>query len=211
MNFQPTFKFAPGAALIVGMVAIAFTGCGGGGASSSLAGGSSGPGQAACTQYGGGGGGSGVGSCSSPTPTPTTAALTQAVGLDLTGESAVTTTSDGTVLGFFNGKNPDTPSGSGVVTLTADGNVQFFNLDSQPHTASFLGDFSGSYPSTFTNTNGPTSSPAGTVISTPNFSAGNINAGAVSAVYNTGGPGMYIFGCAYHYVAFGMRTVVIVS
>jgi plastocyanin len=129
----------------------------------------------------------------------------------LTGESAVTTASDGTVLGFFNGKKPDTPNGSGVVNLTAAGTVQFYNVDDQPHTATFLGAYSGSYPATFTNPNPTTSSPAGTVISTPNFSAGNINAGAVSAVYKTGGPGMFIFGCFYHYISNGMRTVVIVS
>lgn len=207
MNFQQTFKFPTAAALVVGIVAIIFSGCGGG--SSSVSGGSNNGNCAALQQYGGGGGS--PGSCPSPTPTPTKAASAQSVGLDLTGESVVTTTSDGTVLGYFNGTNPDTPNGSGVVNLTASGTVQFHNVDTQPHTASFLGAYSGSYPATFTNTNGATSSPAGTVISSPNFSAGNINAGAVSAVYDTGGPGMFIFGCAYHYTAFGMRTVIIVS
>lgn len=197
----------PGAALIaVSLAAMIAAACGGGGGSS-VNGGTS-----CAQQYGGGGGGgsSGSGSCSHPSPTPAASAAT--VGIDLTGETPQTTAHDGTVLGFFNGTNPNTPNGSTVVTLTAATNVQFENVDaSQPHTASFLGPFTGSYPASFTNTNGPTASAAGVSISSPNFSAGNINPGGVSAVYSTGGSGVFIFGCAYHYVSNGMRTVIMVQ
>jgi hypothetical protein len=116
------------------------------------------------------------------------------------------------VLGFFNGTNPKIPNGSGVVTLTAATNVQFNNVDpALPHTASFLGPWSGSYPASFTNTNGVTASAGGTSISSPNFSAGNINPGTASAVYSTGGSGVFIFGCAYHYLSNHMQTVVMVQ
>jgi hypothetical protein len=187
---------------------IAFAGCGGGsgGGSSTLAG---------CAGYGGGGGtGTGQGNCGAkPVATPTPSAAP--VGLLLTGESSVTTLSDGAVLGFFNGTAGNPPTGSGVVNLTANTNVRFVNMESGagalPHTASFLGAYTGTYPATFTNTNGTTASAAGTVISTANFSAGNINPGTGSKVYNSGGPGMFVFGCFYHYLSNGMRTVIIVT
>ena len=196
-------------ALLVAL-AIGMTACGGGG--SSVGGGNSCP---QSSSYGGGGSGSGGANCTpaaSPTPVPTAAA---AVGILLTGESPVTTVSDGTVLGYFLGTVISTPSGSGAVTLTANTTVKFMNLESGagavPHTASFLGDYSGSYPATFTNTNGfTTASATGSVISSANFSTGSINPGASSAAYNAGGPGMYVFGCAYHYLTNNMRTVIIV-
>jgi hypothetical protein len=151
------------------------------------------------------GGGGGGGNCNpAPTGTP--------VGLLLTGETAQST-ADGMVLGYFNGTNGMAPNGSGLVNLTANQNVQFINTEGPsglPHTASFLGPYSGSYPSTFTNTNGATASAAGAAISSANFSSGNLNPGVASAIYNSGGPGMFIFGCFYHYVKMGMRTVIIV-
>lgn len=205
MNFQGIFKLPTIAAMLLATATIAFAGCGGGGGSGLSNG---------CMGYGGGGGGgNGSGNCvGNPVPSP--AASAQKVGLLLSGENPVTTASDGTVLGFFNGTMGNPPNGSGVVHLTANMSVQFFNTESGggalPHTASFLGNYSGSYPASFTNSNGATPSAAGTAISSANFSAGNINPGAASAVYNSGGPGMFIFGCAYHYVSFGMRTVIIV-
>jgi len=212
VDLQAIFRFKAAVGMLSVGAALAVAACGGGGGSAS-----NGPGNPNCPaamsrvplQYGGGGGS--ASNCPSPTPVPATSAAP--VGLLLAGESAVATTSDGTVLGFFNGTSGSVPSGSEVVTLTADTNVQFINTEAAtgfPHTASFLGAYSGSYPGTFTNTNGPTASAAGTVISSPNFSAGNLNPGAKSAVYNTGGPGMYIFGCAYHFVSNGMRTVIVV-
>jgi hypothetical protein len=199
--------------MVSAAAALALAACGGGGGTSAP----SNPncpatsGRIPLSTYGGGGSGSGQNTCPSPTPAPKTSAAP--VGLLLTGESAVATTSDGTVLGFFNGTTGSVPNGSEVVTLTANTNVQFINTEAAtglPHTASFLGAYSGSYPGTFTNTNGPVASPAGTVISSPNFSAGNLNPGDKSAIYKTGGPGMFIFGCAYHYVSNGMRTVIVV-
>ena len=194
--------------MVLALATIAFAGCGGGGSGVSN--------MAGCKAYGGGGGGgtgSGGNCVGNPAPSPTAAA--QAVGLLLTGESSVNTASDGTVLGFFNGTAGNAPSGSGVVNLTANATVQFVNIESGagalPHTASFLSVYSGSYPASFTNTGGATPSAAGSVISSANFSSGAINPGTASKVYNAGGPGMYIFGCFYHYLSNGMRTVIIVT
>jgi hypothetical protein len=207
MKFQAIFRLPSLAIMMLATTMIAFAGCGGGG------GGGGSSMLANCAGYGGGGsGGTGQTQCG---PHPVSTASAAAVGLLLTGESAATTVSDGTVLGFFNGRVGNAPNGSGVVNLTANTNVQFDNIESGvgalAHTASFLGAYTGSYPATFTNTNGTTASPAGTVISTPNFSAGNINPGTASRIYNSGGPGMYVFGCFYHFVSNGMRTVIIVT
>ncbi|MBV8671753.1 MAG: hypothetical protein JO098_08270 [Candidatus Eremiobacteraeota bacterium] len=204
MNLQQIFKMPAIALIAVSAAAVIAAACGGGG--SSVGGG----GGTRCAQQYGGGGSSGSGACPPASPTP--AASAAAVGIDLTGETPQSTTSDGTVLGFFNGTKANTPNGSEVVVLTAATNVQFHNVDpTQPHTASFLGAYTGSYPTSFTNTNGPTASAAGVSISSPNFSAGNINPGAVSAVYNTGGAGVFVFGCAYHYLSNNMRTVIMVE
>jgi hypothetical protein len=206
VKFQAIFKLPTVIVMLLVTATIAFAGCGGGGGggSSTLAG---------CAGYGGGGGGgTGQANCG---PHAVSTASAAPVGLLLTGESTVSTTSDGTVLGFFNGTAGDAPNGSGVVNLTANTNVRFVNTESGvgavAHTASFLGDYTGAYPGTFTNTNGATASAAGTVISMPNFSAGNINPGTASMIYKTGGPGMYVFGCFYHYISNGMRTVIIVT
>jgi plastocyanin len=37
-----------------------------------------------------------------------------------------------------------------------------------------------------------------------------LNPGQKSLRYTTGLPGFYMFGCAFHYDGFGMRTVIIV-
>ena len=208
VKFLTISKLQAGAAILAASLALALAACGGGGGSGFNSGGN-------CLGYGGGGGGGGNGSgCTgNPAPSPSPAASAAAVGVLLTGENAVTTASDGMVRGFFNGTAHTGSTDSGVVNLTASTNVQFVNVEAAggfPHTASYLGPYSGSYPGSFTNTNGPTASAAGASISSANFSAGNLNPGAVSQVYSTGGPGMFIFGCAYHYLSDNMRTVVVV-
>lgn len=120
----------------------------------------------------------------------------------------------GNVLGFFNGVSGNPPSGSGVVNLTAATNVQFLNFEPSAggfgqHTASFIQAWSGSFPATPTIPS--TAAAAGTSISSTGFSTGPINPASASAIYNSGGPGIFIFGCAFHYVSNGMRTVIIVT
>ena len=96
------------------------------------------------------------------------------------------------------------------LTHSSTDQVQFKNIDSQPHTAANLGAWSGSYP-----TNGPpvtaTPSPTGMDISVAGFTAGNLNPGQKSKKYVANVPGVYVFGCAYHYVSNNMRTVIIVQ
>ena len=132
------------------------------------------------------------------------------VGIRLTGESSFTDQRYGVVLGYFKGKTSTT---SQVITLPMGTNVKFFSVEPfLPHTMSFLGNatsHSAPWPSTFTGSG--TKSPAGTAIGTANWSTGTLTPGQHSLVYSTGLPGFYMFGCAFHYVTHGMRTVIIVK
>ncbi|MDQ6825165.1 MAG: hypothetical protein M3007_06865 [Candidatus Eremiobacteraeota bacterium] len=173
--------------------------------------------------YGGGGGGNGgpyrnpsprpsLNPTPSPSPSPSpTTASTQSVVVRLVGENAASDPTYGNILGYQNGS---TGSTSQIIHLTANMPVQFTNMDaSLDHTASFIGMWAGSYPGTFPATNlGATAAAAGTAISQANFSSGNLTAGGgTSSVFTSGGAGILIFGCAYHYQSSGMRTVVIVQ
>jgi hypothetical protein len=76
---------------------------------------------------------------------------------------------------------------------------------------SFLGNATAThapFPAAFNGSG--TRSPAGTAIGTTNFSTGAINPGQASLVYETGLPGFYMVGCAFHYDSNHMRTVFIV-
>jgi hypothetical protein len=201
VNLRSIFKLPAAAATLVVAVALAVAACGGGGGGAAMN-------SSGCAGYGGGGGG-GNGNCvAHPAATGTP------VGILLNGENPVSAPPYGNVVGYFNGTNPNAPNGSNVVNLVANTNVQFINFDTAggfgPHTASNLGAWTGSFPGTFTNSNGATASPAGTQITSANFSSGAVSPGAASAIYNSGGPGMFVFGCAFHYMSKNMRTVVIV-
>ena len=140
------------------------------------------------------------------TPDTTTTAH---VGLRLTGETGITDPRYGFVIGYFKGKTSTT---SEVFALPAATPVRFFNVDTlRPHTASFLGNATKTmapWPATFDGSS--TKSPAGTNIGTTNFSTGPLNPGTKSVLYNTGAPGFYMIGCAFHYNTNTMRTVIIV-
>lgn len=131
------------------------------------------------------------------------------VGIRLTGEQPFDDPNYGFELGYFDGTQSTT---SQTVLLNAGESVRFQNVDSTlTHTASFLGDASQNsapWPSTFDGSS--TQSPAGTVISTAGFSTGPLGHGKSSLVYETGIPGFYMFGCAFHYDSNEMRTVIIV-
>jgi plastocyanin len=134
----------------------------------------------------------------------------EGVGIRLNGESSYSSKHYGIVLGYFRGSKSTT---SQVVQLTASTKVIFTNHDASfPHTASFLGDATkdnAPFPPSFDG--GSTQSPAGTPINTTMFSTGPLNPGQSSLKYNTGPPGFYMFGCAFHYDSHGMRTVYIVQ
>jgi|SRR5450755_1510401 hypothetical protein len=134
----------------------------------------------------------------------------QIVGVRLNGEAPFNSPRYGTMLGYFRGTTSTT---SQVVMLTAAMNVIFHNVDTiHPHTASFLGNATKNhamFPPTFTGSS--TAAPAGTAIGTPNFSSGIMNPGTKSLKYSSGPPGFYMFGCFFHFVSFGMRTVIVVK
>ena len=132
------------------------------------------------------------------------------VGIRLTGESSFMSPRYGFVLGYFKGKTSTT---SEVITLATATPVRFFNVDTVlTHTLSFLGKATSQmapWPASFDGSS--TASPAGRAIGTTNFSTGPLSAGAKSLLYNTGMPGFYMVGCAFHYNLDKMRTVIIVK
>jgi plastocyanin len=132
------------------------------------------------------------------------------VGARLTGETGITDPRYGFVIGYFKGK---TSTISQIVSLPTATQVKFFNVDTtRPHTVSFLGNATKSmapWPPSFNGSS--TKSPAGTDIGTSGFSTGTLLPGKASAVYNTGPPGFYMVGCAFHYNTNMMRTVIIVK
>ena len=132
------------------------------------------------------------------------------VGVRLTGETGITDSRYGFVIGYFKGKTSTT---SQIVSLPAATPVKFFNVDTvRPHTVSFLGNATKTmapWPATFNGSS--TKSPAGTNIGTASFSTGPLNPGTKSALYNTGAPGFYMVGCFFHYNSNSMRTVIIVK
>jgi len=134
---------------------------------------------------------------------------TLTVGIRLNGEASIIDSRYGFILGYFKGKTSTT---SQVVVLPMGRNVKFQNEDGfAQHTASFLGDAtrnSAPWPTTFTGSGVP--APRGTAIGTPGFSSGVLAFGQRSALYTTGAPGFYMFGCFFHYVSDEMRTVIIV-
>jgi plastocyanin len=147
-----------------------------------------------------------------PAPSPSIAPGAQIVGVNLSTEVPTVDPAYGRVLGYFNSSGSINTT-SQVVHLTAATNMDFQNFDNgTPHTASFLGNASATgatFPPSFNGS--ATQSPANTVISTANFSSGALSAGSTSLQYNSGPPGFYMFGCAFHYDSDGMRTVVIVQ
>jgi len=131
------------------------------------------------------------------------------VGIHLVGETPTKSPRYGQVLGYIKGT---TSKVSQVVVLGANQPVVFKNVDVITHTASFLGDASSKsapWPSKFTGQEA--ASKAGTAIGTTHFSSGPLNSMKTSLAYTTGAPGFYMFGCFFHYVGDGMRTVIIVE
>ncbi len=135
------------------------------------------------------------------------------VNMRITGEQQFVSPAYGPVFGYFRKQSML----SQVVTLSAGESVRFKNSEDPAsgimHTASFLGDatkHSAPWPSSFDGSQ--VKSAAGTVISTTSWSTGPLAPGKTSAIYETGAPGFYMIGCAFHYNdAMSMRTVLIVK
>jgi hypothetical protein len=158
--------------------------------------------------YGGGGmGGCGIygGTCPTTPPTTTDCSVMAAgpnVTIDLNyGLAACNDKTYAAVLGFSTDN-----AHSQVIKIPIHSNVTFTAGFGAPHTADFLGN---SFPAT--DTNPATASVAGADISSANFSTGSLAMGVSSAVYRADVAGVYFFGCHFHYVTFGERSVLIVQ
>lgn len=188
MKFTLFAKLASAAAGIALSLA---AGCGGGSAYGGGGGGGGG--------YGGGGGGGGAIDCS---VSPAMGPVTIDVNLSLASCKDITY---GLVLGY----STDNVS-SHVIKLHVGSTVVFTNTGTIMHTADDLGT-AGFPPS---DTVPLAAAPANTDISVVNFSTGSISVGASapsSGSYKANVAGIYYFGCNFHYVSNGMRTVIIVS
>jgi plastocyanin len=131
------------------------------------------------------------------------------VGVRLVNEKPITDPTYGRIFGYFKGTKAKKSS---VVTIPVGDTVVFDNVDTlEHHTADFLGDASAKGAKWPTDFNGSgTQSPAGTDISTAQFSTGTLETGQSSPVYTANVPGFYMFGCQYHYTSVGHRTIIIV-
>lgn len=91
-----------------------------------------------------------------------------------------------------------------IITVRSGSEVVFLNddpLTGIQHTASGLG--TGGFPATFTNTSGFTKAGA-SINGSLTWSTGTLNQRQRSQVFTVGPPGVYYFGCAFHFA--GMPT-----
>ena len=99
--------------------------------------------------------------------------------------------------------------------MNAAQKIRFYNYDLNPHTASNNGvvAFPGAtWPPTFNNVNGTIASAAGSLISDPTFSTGQLNGGSLTSPvqsfdYFTGAPGMYFMADFFTYNPIPPNTV----
>jgi virginiamycin B lyase len=130
------------------------------------------------------------------------------IGIRLNGELSFTDPNYGFELGYAVGT---ASTQTQTISLGMGESVQFKNVDSEHHSAAFLGDAtanSAQWPGAFNGST--TQSPAGTAIGTAGWATGSLNPKATSPIYETGLPGFYMIGCQYHYNTNEMRTVVVV-
>ncbi len=81
--------------------------------------------------------------------------------------------------------------------MSVGSGVRFMNVDNTAHTASFVGGttFPSSSPLQFI----ATSPSQNTTISSGNWSSGSMQPGTASQVFLVDKPGVYLYGCFYHY------------
>ena len=130
------------------------------------------------------------------------------IGIRLNGELSLTDPNYGFELGYAVGTSSTQTQ---TISLSMGESVHFKNVDTEPHSAAFLGNAtsnSAPWPGSF---NGSTlKSPAGTAIGTAGWATGSLNPNKTSPIYETGLPGFYMIGCQYHYNTNEMRTVIVV-
>jgi virginiamycin B lyase len=130
------------------------------------------------------------------------------IGIRLNGELSFTDPNYGFELGYAVGT---TSTQTQTISLSMGESVQFKNVDTEPHSAAFLGNAtvnSAPWPGSFNGST--TKSAAGTAIGTTGWATGSLNPNKTSPIYETGLPGFYMIGCQYHYNTNEMRTVIVV-
>jgi plastocyanin len=136
-----------------------------------------------------------------PTPVPTAQPQVVHVGFAYGG---VTDPVYGFIADYALAAASTTPT---TITVKAGSRIVFENDDpNSPHTASGLG--TTGFPPSFDNASGNTAS-GSTIDGGLTWSSGYIANAGTSSVFTVGPPGVYYFGCAYHYSRFSMRDVII--
>jgi protein SCO1 len=154
---------------------------------------------AACTNGGGLGTIGGGGSSPSPSPFPSSSAIGIAIPTREIG--VVNDPVWGTVSGYTQSKT------SQVLAFAPGAKITLKNLSSiDPHTLNVIAATKGPPP------NWPASPslsfyPSGNGILGPGYASGTLNPGATLTV-TLSKPGIYLIGCAYHYVEFAMRDII---
>lgn len=110
----------------------------------------------------------------------------------------------GTVSGYTQEKT------SQVLAFPPGATITIQNLSSTtPHTLNVIGTTQGP-PVKWPGNPSLTFSPTGNGVLGSNYASGSLNPGA-SVKVKLGNPGIYLIGCAYHYVEFAMRDIIEVS
>jgi protein SCO1 len=151
---------------------------------------------AACTNGGGLGTSPGSG-----TPSPLPAASAIGVGIP-TGKIGVENDPVwGNVSGYTQEKT------SQILAFPPGATITIQNLSSNtPHTLNVIGTSNGPPPKWPSNPS-LTFSPAGNGVLSSKYASGSLNPGA-SVKVRLSNPGIYLIGCAYHYIEFDMRDVI---
>jgi len=151
---------------------------------------------AACTN---GGGLGSIGSASSaPSPLPS-AAIGVAIPIGKIGVENDPVW--GTVSGYTQNKT------SQVLAFPPGAKITIENLSSStPHTLNVIATRTGPPPN-FPQNPDLTFSPSGNGVLGPNYATGSLNPGQ-SVTVTLSKPGIYLIGCAYHYVEYNMRDVI---
>lgn len=153
---------------------------------------------AACTNGGGLTSPSGGGGGSSPSPLPSSA-----IGVAIpTGKIGVENDPAwGTVGGYTQEQT------SQVLAFAPGAKITIKNLSSTtPHTFNVIAETNGPPPNWPTNPS-LTFSPRGNGVLSANYASGSLNPGA-SVTVKLSKPGIYLIGCAYHYISNTMRDVI---
>lgn len=93
-----------------------------------------------------------------------------------------------------------------VTTVNVGDGIRFINSDNTQHTASFVG--GSTFPTSSPLQFGATTPSADVTLSSMAWSSGSLAAGSSSQVFVADKPGVYLFGCFYHYSG-GMRGEIV--